>query len=387
MDTPATEQAYVVRYGNTRIVGEFAARGLGVIPRGTCVIIRSDRGVEWGTVLCAASEQSRKYLGGKYEHGRVLRIATPDDEVQRDRVASLEREEFAACRDLVQERNLQMQLVDVEHIFGGERLIFYYVAEQRIDFRELVKALAKTLQMRIEMRQIGVRDEAKLLADYGDCGKPVCCNTYLREMPPVSMKMAKLQKATLDPNKISGRCGRLKCCLRYEYDTYEEHRRELPPVGSTVVTQQGTGRVVGQELLARKLMVAYEGSRYILTSLSDVLTVVNTRGGGPQNGPRQTAEGESAESEERADHREPRPPRRQGGDSPRQPAQQGGEGPRERQVGNRPPRQRPPRRDGGPREQSGPQTESAQPPGAVTPPAPPSVPPPEPEDDFGVMPE
>lgn len=292
MDTPASEQSYVVRYGNTRIVGEFAARGLGVLPRGASVIIRSDRGAEWGTVLCAATDQTRTYLGGKFEHGRVLRIATPEDEIQRDRVADLEREEFAACRELVKERNLQMQLVDVEHIFGGERLVFYYVAEQRIDFRELVKALAKTLQIRIEMRQMGVRDEAKLLADYGDCGKPVCCNTFLREMPPVSMKMAKLQKATLDPNKISGRCGRLKCCLRYEYDTYEDHRKELPPVGATVLTKQGTGRVVGQELLAKKLMVAYEGSRYILTSFDDVITVVSTRSGGPQNPPRQPGDGD-----------------------------------------------------------------------------------------------
>ena len=124
---------------------------------------------------------------------------------------------------------LPMQLVDVEHVFGGERLVIYYLSEERVDFRDLVKALASEFQTRIEMRQIGVRDEAKLLADYGDCGKPVCCDTFLSEMPPVSMKMAKVQKATLDPTKISGRCGRLKCCLRYEYDTYEDLQRELPP--------------------------------------------------------------------------------------------------------------------------------------------------------------
>ena len=118
-----------------------------------------------------------------------------------------------------------MQLVDVEHIFGGERIVVYYLAESRVDFRELVRLLAGEFQTRIEMRQIGVRDEAKLLADYGDCGCPVCCNTHLVQMPPVSMRMAKLQKATLDPTKISGRCGRLKCCLRYEYETYEQALR------------------------------------------------------------------------------------------------------------------------------------------------------------------
>ncbi len=128
-----------------------------------------------------------------------------------------ERNEYETCRHAVEEQKLPMKIVDVEHVFGGERIVVYFLAENRVDFGGLVKVLAAEFQTRIEMRQIGVRDEAKLLADYGDCGKPVCCNTHLSEMPPVSMKMAKLQKATLDPTKISGRCGRLKCCLRYEY--------------------------------------------------------------------------------------------------------------------------------------------------------------------------
>jgi cell fate regulator YaaT (PSP1 superfamily) len=182
---------------------------------------------------------------------------------------------------MIAEHRLLMQLVDVEHLFGGERLIFYYLAEQRVDFRELVKALAKRYKTRIEMRQIGVRDEAKLLADYGDCGKPVCCNTHLREMPPVSMKMAKIQKATLDPAKISGRCGRLKCCLRYEYDTYEEYRRDLPKVGVSVMTRVGQGKVIAQEILARKVLVRYEGSRDVLTEERDILTVIKS---GPKQG-------------------------------------------------------------------------------------------------------
>ena len=136
-----------------------------------------------------------------------------------------------------------MQLVDVEHIFGGERIVIYYLAENRVDFRELVKLLAGEFQTRIEMRQIGVRDEAKLLADYGDCGKPVCCNTHLVQMPPVSMKMAKLQKATLDPTKISGRCGRLKCCLRYEYEMYEQKELPLAHARTTAGTERkGTAR-------------------------------------------------------------------------------------------------------------------------------------------------
>ncbi len=120
------------------------------------------------------------------------------------------------------------------------------------------------------MRQIGVRDEAKLLADYGDCGKPVCCNTHLTRMPPVSMKMAKIQKTTLDPAKISGRCGRLKCCLRYEYDSYRTLEQTLPPVGSRVVTAKGRGRVIAHEILAQKLLVEFEDERRIIVAAADI---------------------------------------------------------------------------------------------------------------------
>jgi cell fate regulator YaaT (PSP1 superfamily) len=179
-----------------------------------------------------------------------------------------------------------MQLVDVEHVFGGERVVVYYLAENRVDFRELVRQLASEFQTRVEMRQIGVRDEAKVLADYGDCGKPVCCNTHLTEMPPVSMKMAKIQKATLDPTKISGRCGRLKCCLRYEYDTYEALQKELPPLGSDVVTARGRARVLAQEILAGQILIETEDHRRVLIDASEVLTVLKRGGGGQGRGSR-----------------------------------------------------------------------------------------------------
>ena len=188
-------------------------------------------------------------------------------------IRTSERQEFETCQKHVARLGLQMQLVDLEHLFGGERIVIYYLAEQRVDFRELVKTLAAEFQTRIEMRQIGVRDEAKLLADYGDCGKPVCCNTHLAEMPPVSMRMAKLQKATLDPTKISGRCGRLKCCLRYEYDVYEEHIKVLPNIGSEIVTSFGKAKVVGQEVLARQLLVETEDRRRVAIDAAEVLSV------------------------------------------------------------------------------------------------------------------
>lgn len=269
---------HIVRYGIMRLIGEFSAKNDDPIPRGTAVIVRSERGVEWGEVLCPASEQTRKYLGRTEESGRILQIATAEDARKRDQVVAAQRQDFFDCGRLIAESKLQMQLIDVERLFGGERLIVYYISEKRIDFRDLVRTLAGHFKLRIEMRQIGIRDEAKLLADYGDCGKPVCCNTHLRQMPPVTMKMAKVQKATLDPTKISGRCGRLKCCLRYEYDTYEEYQRELPPVGATVITKAGQGRVISQEILARKVMVAYDESRRVLIDAKDVLTVISARG-------------------------------------------------------------------------------------------------------------
>ena len=184
-----------------------------------------------------------------------------------------------------------MELVDIEHVFGGERIVVFYLAEERVDFRELVKQLAAEFQTRIEMRQIGVRDEARLLADYGDCGKPVCCNTHLTSMPPVSMKMAKIQKATLDPTKISGRCGRLKCCLRYEFDTYVDMQKELPPIGSDIITEKGRGQVLNQSILASQLLVQMEDGRRVLINSDEVLTVL-TRGRestGREETPRATA--------------------------------------------------------------------------------------------------
>ena len=211
---------YVVRYGAMRLLGVFSAPAGRECRRAMQVMVRTDRGLETGEVLCEATPETTggiKDPGG----GQILREMTADDRRELIRLQQQGREQFDVCEKNIERLGLKMQLVDVEHLFGGERIVIYYLAESRVDFRELVRALAGEFQTRIEMRQIGVRDEAKLLADYGDCGCPVCCNTHLAQMPPVSMRMAKLQKATLDPTKISGRCGRLKCCLRYEYESYE----------------------------------------------------------------------------------------------------------------------------------------------------------------------
>ena len=260
---------YVIRYGAMRILGISTPPGEQMYARGTRVIVRTDRGLEAGEVLCDAKDTTLAGL----ENGptaQILRAMTPEDVNELSRIQAHESEEFQVCLRSIEKLALPMQLVDVEHIFGGERIVVYYLADGRVDFRELVKLLAGEFQTRIEMRQIGVRDEAKLLADYGDCGQPVCCNSHLVTMPPVSMKMAKLQKATLDPTKISGRCGRLKCCLRYEYDTYEQMQKELPPIGSRVMTPEGAARVVGHEILAGKVLVDTEARTRILVNASDV---------------------------------------------------------------------------------------------------------------------
>lgn len=303
---------YILRYGSTRAVGLFSPRGQDRYARGVKVIARTPRGLEAAEVLAEATDEQAKLLessGG----GQIMREMSNEDFNELDHIRNREPAAFETCANHVARLGLPMQLVDLEQVFGGERLVIYYLSEERVDFRDPVKALASEFQTRIEMRQIGVRDEAKLLADYGDCGQPVCCGSFLSEMPPVSMKMAKVQKATLDPTKISGRCGRLKCCLRYEYDAYEELQQELPPIGSDVVTKNGRARILAQEILAQQLLVATEDNRRILIPASDVLTVLKAGSGrregreesdrsdrrrnpGPQNSSPQTDRGRASET-------------------------------------------------------------------------------------------
>ena len=275
-DSEIAAQRYIVRHGAMRFLGPLETRDNARYARGTAVVVRTERGLEIGEVLCEATSVAVDYLS-EPTGGTILRDLNDEDQQQCERLADSERSEFDAAVRCIEQRKLQMDLVDVEHLFGGERIVFYFLAEKRVDFRELVKDLAREFHARIEMRQIGVRDEAKLLADYGDCCKPVCCNTHMPTMPPVSMRMAKLQKSTLDPSKISGRCGRLKCCLRFEQDVYEEFHAQLPQVGSRVVTRNGQGRVLAQEVLARKILVEFEDGRRIPVAAHEVLTRLNQK--------------------------------------------------------------------------------------------------------------
>lgn len=264
---------YIVRYGVMRSIGVMASRNDAEFRRSMEVIVRTDRGIEVGQVLCEANDDALSHLD-QPATGHVVREVSTDDLTAIDGIDGARKSKIEACQKHIQSLGLDMKLVDVEQLFGGERLVVFYLSEDRVDFRELVKLLASEFQTRIEMKQIGVRDEAKLLADYGDCGKPVCCNTHLVTMPPVSMKMAKLQKATLDPTKISGRCGRLKCCLRYEFDTYEAIQKQLPRVGAQIVTRDGKAKVLNQQILAEQLLIETEDHRRMVIDASEVLSVI-----------------------------------------------------------------------------------------------------------------
>jgi cell fate regulator YaaT (PSP1 superfamily) len=262
---------YIVRHGAMRFLGEFAAGPELPVRRLDQVIVKTERGLEHGEVLCPSTPQAVAYLT-EPTSGHVVRLQTAEDRERIEHLKQLQKKQYDTGKEMIASHKLAMQLIDVEHLFGGERIVFFFLAEKRVDFRELVKSMAREFQTRIELRQVGIRDEAKLLADYGDCGKPVCCNTHMAVMPPVSMRMAKLQKSTLDPSKISGRCGRLKCCLRFEQDVYEEFQKELPPVGSRVLTNKGQGKVLAQEILARRLLVEFEDGRRLPVAATEVLT-------------------------------------------------------------------------------------------------------------------
>jgi len=256
-----------------RSLGVMNARNDTAYRRGMEVVVRSDRGLEIGQVLCEASDDALSHLD-QPPTGQIVRQVMDEDLAAIDGIDGARKSKLAACQKHIDALGLEMKLVDVETLFGGERLVVFYLSEDRVDFRELVKKLAGEFQTRIEMKQIGVRDEAKLMADYGDCGKPVCCNNHLVTMPPVSMRMAKLQKATLDPTKISGRCGRLKCCLRYEFSTYEEIQKQLPRIGSQIVTRNGKAKVLNHQIISEQLLVETEDHRRMVIDASEVLSVI-----------------------------------------------------------------------------------------------------------------
>lgn len=227
------------------------------IKKGDNVIVETARGIEFGTVVSAPKEVEDDKVIQPLKP--VLRIATEKDKEQEAANKVKEREAFKICLEKIKKHNLEMKLIDAEYTFDNNKVLFYFTADGRIDFRELVKDLAAVFKTRIELRQIGVRDETKILGGIGICGRPLCCHTHLSEFAPVSIKMAKEQNLSLNPTKISGVCGRLMCCLKNEEETYEELNRKLPDVGDFVTTDDGLkGEVQSVNVLRQLVKVVVE---------------------------------------------------------------------------------------------------------------------------------
>lgn len=221
------------------------------------VIVETVRGLEFGAVVFTGREINEEELSTPLKD--VVRVATKADEAKHEENVRKAKDAIGICEEKVKKHKLDMKLIDAEYTFDNSKIIFYFSAEGRIDFRELVKDLATIFRTRIELRQIGVRDEAKLLGGLGHCGREFCCHKFLCDFQPVSIKMAKDQGLSLNPTKISGACGRLMCCLSYEQQAYEEKIKKVPKVGSLVLTPQGEGIVVSSNILKEKLQVKLTG--------------------------------------------------------------------------------------------------------------------------------
>ena len=241
-----------VRFKTVGKVYYFAANGIQA-QVGDAAIVETARGVECGEVALSNKEIPEEQITAPLKE--VIRLATAEDLAVVAKNKKKEEDAFRICEEKIRFRKLDMKLVEVECTFDNSKLLFYFTAENRVDFRELVKDLASVFRTRIELRQIGVRDEAKMLGGLGICGRPFCCASFLGEFQPVSIKMAKEQGLSLNPTKISGACGRLMCCLKYEQDAYEDLLRITPKVGAIVQTGEGRGKVTEVNLLTGELKV------------------------------------------------------------------------------------------------------------------------------------
>jgi len=277
----------LVSYGRMSTLGFFEHRETKISKIKPRVVIKTDRGLELGYLvgqltaykggqLRLSEEQILEYFENSDiefspgKAGKFIRYATTADVSEERHLQKIAKEEMECCRHFVKEMDLPMKIVDVEHVFGGERIIFYFMSDGRVDFRELVKRVAQEYQTRIEMRQIGSRDEAKLFGDVESCGQQCCCQRFLKLLKPVNMRMAKMQKATLDPAKISGYCGRLKCCLRYEDETYTELNKRLPKKNAKVKTKHGQGKVVDTQILTQLVVVEYESGEKVAVPVDEI---------------------------------------------------------------------------------------------------------------------
>jgi cell fate regulator YaaT (PSP1 superfamily) len=241
-----------VRFKKAGKIYYFSPSGLD-IKKGDFVVVETARGIEFGECVIGIKEISEKDIVAPLKN--VIRKAHTEDIEKNLDNKQKEQEALTLCLEKIQKHDLNMKLIDVEYTFDNNKVIFYFTADGRVDFRELVKDLAAVFRTRIELRQIGVRDEAKMTGGLGPCGRTLCCSTFLGEFAPVSIKMAKEQNLSLNPTKISGICGRLMCCLNYEQETYEDIRKRLPKVGSIVSTAFGKGEVIANSVVKESVKV------------------------------------------------------------------------------------------------------------------------------------
>ena len=239
-----------------------------VLKQGDEVIVKTEKGLGFGIVATPVRKRAPNYP--KDQLKEVFRLANDNDRRQYQANLTRGKEAHHFCQERIEARSLPMTLVDVESFFDGSKIIFYFYADGRVDFRELVKDLVKKLHTRVELRQIGVRNKAKMIGGIGPCGRELCCATFLKEFHSVSVKMAKEQNLSLNPTKISGVCGRLMCCLKYEYHDYIEMKKGIPKVGKRITTPEGEGKVVRQNVMEQRVVVALDDGREIEFGASDL---------------------------------------------------------------------------------------------------------------------
>jgi len=274
-ETPATIEVIGVKFKDTGKVYYFDPKGV-TAKSGDPVIVETARGIEFGITGFSNKHVPSSEIVPPLRP--VIRLATPEDIQKHEENSVKEREAFTICAAKISEHALGMKLIDAEYTFDGGKLIFYFSADGRVDFRELVKDLASVFRTRIELRQIGIRDEAKLLGGLGVCGRPFCCTTFLSDFVQVSIKMAKEQNMSLNSSKISGTCGRLMCCLKYEHEVYEEEIKLTPPVDSKVKTPEGTGIVRETSPLTGKIKVVMDSDGETVKEFHrDNVTVIGKR--------------------------------------------------------------------------------------------------------------
>lgn len=273
--------------------------------RGDRVLIETEKGLGIGTVMVDPQEIAEQDFPKDRSFKKVLRKANRDDLDREVRNSTRETEAFRFCQQKIEELRLMMKLIQVENFYDGSKMIFYFSAPERVDFRELVHQLAQRFHTRIEMQQIGVRDEAKLLGGIGLCGRTVCCQAFLSEFEPVSVRLAKDQDLPLNPQKLSGPCGRLLCCLAFEHGVYQDASREMPQLGERVEIARGKGEVTGRNIFTRTVMVLLEEGEEVEVASEEARPLREERRGGPPKGPGRKGGGgkedggKEAEGEER----------------------------------------------------------------------------------------